>query len=200
MTRLSTLLLALLCPLLGPLLCQCQVGPAGRWVSLRPTDRVVVSYQRRSDGGLQQTLCGGSQFSAREAYSKKGADPGVKVARLDDIQRLLDEFGRNRFFTKARPTAPADCKQLLSVEVNGHHQVFAMLPRGSDRSQQDVLDFIACKQAFVRAFNVTTGFSSGNTSVAELEKQQAEFRERARRLQQGEAKKAAANAGKSGKQ
>jgi hypothetical protein len=116
------------------------------------------------------------------------------------MQRLLDELGRNRFFTKSRPMAPADARQLLSVEVNGQNQVLAMLPEGPDRSQQDVLDFIACKQAFARAFNVTTGFSSGNTSVAELEKQQAKFRERARRLQQGEAKKAAANAGKSHKQ
>ena len=62
--------------LLCLLLCQCLGGPAGRWISLRPTDRVVVSYQQGSDGGLRQTLCGGSQFSAREAYSKKGADPG----------------------------------------------------------------------------------------------------------------------------
>ena len=112
-------LLVVCMALLWPCLCQCQIGSAGRWVTLRPTDRVVVSYQQGSDGGLRQTLCGGSQFSAREAYSKKGADPGLKVAQLDDIQRLLDEFGRNRFFTKARPTAPADGKQLLSVEVNG---------------------------------------------------------------------------------
>ena len=124
----------------------------------------------------------------------------MKVARLDHMQGLLDEFGRNRFFIKARPAAPSNVKQFLSVEVNGHNQVFAMLREGPDRSQQDVLDFIACKQAFIRAFNVTTGFSSGNTSAAELRKRQAELRERARRLQQGEGGKAATNAGKSGKQ
>lgn len=190
------LLLALFCPLL----CQCLGGLGGRWVRLSPTDRVVVSYHQGSEGGLQQTLCSGSPFNPRDAYSKKGADPGLKVARMDDMQSLLDEFGRNHFFTKARPEAPSDVKQFLSVEVNGHNQVFAMLPEGPNRSQQDVLDFIACKQAFVQAFNVTTGFSSGKTSAAELQKRQAELRERARRLQQGEAPKAATNAGKSGKQ
>jgi hypothetical protein len=173
----------LLCPLVCPLLCQCVGGPAGRWVSLGPTDQVAVSYQQ-SDGSLRQTLCSGPQLTARDAYSKKDADPGLKVARLDDMQRLLDELGRHRFSAKAQPVVPRDFKQLISVEVNGQARVFAMLPEGADRRPEDLIDFIACKQAFVNAFNATTGFSSGTTSAADLEKRQAELEERARRLQQ----------------
>lgn len=161
------------------LLCQCLGGPAGRWTTVVPGDRVVVLYEQ---GGLRQTLCSGPQFTAREAYSRKGADPGLKVARPEDMQRLLDELGRHGFALRAKPLAPRDIKQLISVEINGQTQVFAMLPKGPERSERDLVDFIGCKQAFVRAFNATTGFSSGNTSAADLQKHQAELRERARQL------------------
>ncbi|MHC4077705.1 MAG: hypothetical protein ACYST0_04585 [Planctomycetota bacterium] len=180
--RTSLLLAGMALPCLC--LCQCQLVPAGREVTLRPTDRVVVSYQQGSDGGLQQTLLSQTQVSAQAAYSQKGADPGLKVARLDHLQDLLDEFGRHRFFQKAQPAPPSDVKQLLSVEVNGQSRVFAMLPAHVERNREDLLDFIACKQAFVRVFNLTTGFSSGRTSAADLQKSQAELRERAQRLQE----------------
>lgn len=179
-------------------LCQCVGGPAGRWVTLGPGDRVAVSYEQAADGGLRQTLCSGPQLSPREAYSRKGADPGLKVVEWEAMQRLLDEFGQYRFAAKAHPTAPGDVKQLLSVEVNGRTQVLAMLPEGPARSSQDLVDFIACKQAFVRTFNATTAFTSGNTSVAELQRQQEELRERARRLRltNKTADKATTNPGK----
>lgn len=169
--------------LLCLLLCQCLGGPAGRWTTLGATDVVVVSYQQ-GEGNLRQSLCAGPRFSAREAYSKKGADPGLKVARLEDMQRLLDELGRNHFDAKAQPTTPREHKQLISVEINGVTRVFAMLPESSGRTPEDLVDFIGCKQAFLRAFNATTGFSSGNTSAAELQKHQAELEERARKLKQ----------------
>jgi len=70
------------------------------------------------------------------------------------------------------------------VEVNGQSRVFAMLPAHIERSREDLLDFIACKRAFVRVFNLTTGFSAGRTSAADLQKSQAELRERAQRLQE----------------
>jgi hypothetical protein len=173
------------------LLCQCQIG-SGRWVTLGPTDRVEVSYQQGQDGGLRQTLVAGPGVSAREAYSQKGADPGMKVAQLYRVQALLNQFGRNRFFNKAKPSAPADAKQTLSVEVNGQSHVLAMMPAHVERSPEDLVDFIACKQAFVEAFNLTQGFSSGQTSLTELQESQAELRERAQRLQERH--------GKSGKQ
>lgn len=171
----------LVCVPICLLLCQCVGGPAGRWTTLQDADRVVVHYQQ---GSLRQTLCSGPQFSAREAYSKKGADPGLKVARPDVMQHLLDDLGRHGFAAKAQPMAPGNFKQLISVEVNGQNRVLAMLPEGPDRSEQDLIDFIGCKQAFLRAFNATTGFSSGNTSAADLQKHQAELQERARRLKQ----------------
>ncbi len=169
--------------LLWPCLCQCQIG-SGRRVTLHPTDRVVVSYRQGPDGGLHQTLVAGTGVSPKDAYSPKGADPGLKVARLDQLQGLLDAFGRNRFFQKAQRSPPTDAKQLLSVEVNGQSQVLAMLPAYVDRDPQDLRDFIACKNAFIEAFNLTQGFSSGQTSAAELEKSQTELRERAKRLQE----------------
>ncbi len=182
--------MALLWPCLWPCLCQCQIGSPGPWVTLRPTDRVVVSYQQGHDGGLHQTLVAGTGVSPRQAYSRKGADPGLKVAQLDQLQDLLNAFGRNRFFQKAQPSPPVDAKQLLSVEVNGQSQVLAMLPAYVDRDPQDLRDFIACKAAFVQAFNLTQGFSSGQTSAAELQESQAELRERAKRLQEQRTKSA----------
>jgi hypothetical protein len=180
------------------LLCQCQTGSAGRWVTLHPTDRVVVSYQRGQDGGLRQTLVAGAGVSPRQAYSPKDADPGLKVAQLDQVQDLLNQFGRHRFFQKAHPSAPANAKQTISVEVNGQSQVLTMLPAHVQRSREDLVDFIACKAAFVSTFNQTQGFSSGRTSAAELQQSQAELRERAQRLQ--EQRRQSGQSSKSGKQ
>ena len=153
-------------------LCQCASGPEiERAVTLQLGDEVRVTY-RDVARGVQLTLQNESIETAEALYSRGNADPAVKVARDDELQRLLDALATNRFFQIARPFASDSRRPVLSVEING--QVLTWERQDPAGAEARVLrDFNLCFTYFSYVYNSTESFHAGiGVTGQELERQQ----------------------------
>ena len=153
-------------------LCQCATGPEiGRVVTLQPGDEVRVAY-RDVARGVQLTLQNESIETAEALYSRGTADSAVKVARDDDLQRLLDALATNRFFQIARPFSPDSGRPALSVEINGQVLTWERQnPAGAEA--RDLQDFNLCFSYFSYVYNSTESFHAGiDVTGQDMQRQQ----------------------------
>lgn len=144
--------------LLVPLLfCQCAGGPAPAPL-VRSDARIEAVYE---NGGTVLHLRGAQGESAEQTYSS-GSAPNLKIARTEDMQRLLAALDECGFFVNAAATKEPGATAALTVTVDGQRKIMSRLPTTPatlERNRQ----FNNCVQAYRYVYDNTVSFHSGSS-------------------------------------
>jgi hypothetical protein len=171
--------------LLVPLIPACQgaggAGPAAE--PARAGARIEAIYE---SGGAVLHLRGASCESAEQAYSS-GRAPNLKIARDEDMQRLLAALEECGFFASATVGKEPGATAALIVTVDGERKVMSRLPT-TEATMERNRQFNNCVQAYRYVYDNTVSFhSAANVKIDDLREQnervQREASEALERLQ-----------------
>jgi hypothetical protein len=170
-------------PLVSLFFCQCASGPGPVSPLARADARIEAVYE---NGSTVLHLRGANGESAEHAYSS-GTAPNLKIARAEDMQRLVAALDECGFFANASAARDPGSTAALTVTIDGHSRVMSRLPTTASTVERNQR-FNNCVQAYRYVYDNTVSFHSGSSvRIEDLREQnervQREAKEALERLQ-----------------
>lgn len=161
--------------LLCILLCQCAGNATERTPPL-VGDCVEAFYEGH---GTILGLRNATSLPAAEVYSS-GNRPNLKIARDEDMARLIAAFREAGFFASANGQPAPQAVATLTVIIDGDRSVLGLLPLSAAAVDNNRL-FNDCLQNYRYVYDNTGSFHAGtNVNPRELSEQNERVRREAR--------------------
>jgi len=139
-------------------------------------ERVEAFYE---GDGTVLGLRNASSLAPEYAYNS-GRTPNLKVARDEDMARLIAAFRQAGYFAAANPGPAAGAHASLTLVVDGARSVLSRLPLSAATIENNRL-FNDCLQSYRYVYDNTVSFHTGsNVGIDELSRQNEKVRREVR--------------------